>query len=178
MLHAQDNQEEVSTEKDTSNMSLPKWMRYMPNPPWKQKSSNLNLNLSSDEKHKEGKEIPKKVKFSEESLCSRDNVWHDDSLGNVDPSPQMSMKATCSTNTESNRGKMKKRKIALSSNPFSTGHIDLSSQIQHDVAKENSGEFICSTSNMNKKRRRVYIENESSNLEDTAALFSFCKFNK
>jgi hypothetical protein len=199
------NQEDISPENGKSSLSaLPSWMRYMPNPPWKT-SANLNLQLVDEERQDAGKGKDKIVepcdgnmKGNHDRVVKLEESYTDDEDKdfNVDV-----MTESVSITTKEARGihsstkthgikthtdlaptrKMKRKKI--SSNPFSTSHIVLTHPppplLLEEETPTSTGDEFCTANSKSKKRRRLYTnETEFSNLEDTAALFSFCKFNK
>mmetsp|Transcript_17823 Transcript_17823/g.29798 ORF Transcript_17823/g.29798 Transcript_17823/m.29798 type:complete len:199 (+) Transcript_17823:84-680(+) len=190
--------ENMQENRMNSIATLPSWMRYMPNPPWKQ-STNLNLQLSDndegvsnaanvvdtsiqdssttgDEGKKENEGLSSVCNSGEESeatslndeepldiVCDIDNKEvNDEKCSNDRPSkrrrPQLSS--------------TKQKVLSSSKNPFSTSHIVLA-KLDGKVKQDST----VSTSS-HKKRRRLYSSGGAENLEDTAALFSFCKFSK
>ena len=169
---------EAHVASEASMASLPRWMRYMPNPPWKQ-SSNLNLQLPSDDQ---------KVYESNgiDELVSCDSKSGDAAESHLKSNTQQSVVETdteqiCSKylkefiKSKKCRGKLnnKTKRKKILSNPFSTTDINFAKMNKIEDDDQN-----CTTIDRGKKRRRLYNENSSSNLEDTVALLTFCKFNK
>lgn len=180
----EDGGSKLASGNDTK-CSHPNWMRYMPNPPWKQ-SANLNLQLRDEKEFdkkvmgvktterfvsvtdsdNEGKEIQDIVETSSEewedaSFVDKDEEQDDDDNKRPSKRPRSQCEST-------------KRKI-VSSNPFSTSHIVLAQVSLQDIVKTDpnlSSHLSC------KKRCRLYNFNEEASLDDTAALLSFCKFKK
>lgn len=189
------NQCEQGTEAKRS-ASLPSWMRYMPNPPWKNSSVNLNLgpiNENRSESTVEVKEEMVRLQDGKRKKCTETDVQNggesgaDDSVAHynsgVSPRSRKNLgssmatgvkpraSSTSSSFTAKKRGKMNHAVYKSSSNPFSTSHIVL---LQPERDSDEGG----FARNSLRKRRRTYKEDESFALDDTAALFSFCKFNK
>lgn len=172
-------EDHASTAEASESSSLPSWMRYMPQPPWKH-STGLNLQLQrddsdSDNEKKESERVKECVSGGKPPALT-DNSQSSCGESSGARGQQGSEELKLASGKQRRKVVAKKKRKALSSNPFSTSHVVLAQLAEAKKEEEEDSTQSNSSSVSSKKRRRIY--SETPNLDDTAALFSFCKFKK
>lgn len=175
-------EDHASTAEASESSSLPSWMRYMPQPPWKH-STGLNLQLQRDDSDSDSDNDNEKKESERVKECvsgGKPPALTDNSQSSCGESSgargqQGSEELKLASGKQRRKVVAKKKRKALSSNPFSTSHVVLAQLAEAKKEEEDSTQSN-SSSVSSKKRRRIY--SETPNLDDTAALFSFCKFKK